>query len=140
MAWSNPSTRTVGYQVRAADWNEFVNNFLHLGGMTVAGVALSSIATGTELGTTKTVQVYRSGNQSISGSTDPIDFNGSALDPNGWHSTSVFPNRITVDEDGYYFLDAMFRGTQNNVLAKFRKNGVAIANANFRVYRALLNE
>jgi hypothetical protein len=33
MAWATPTTRSTGYVVTAANWNEFVNDFRYLKGL-----------------------------------------------------------------------------------------------------------
>lgn len=51
MAWVQPSTRSTSYSVTAANWNEFVNNFLHLTEVNYTEITTSVTISATTVGT-----------------------------------------------------------------------------------------
>lgn len=55
MAWSQPSTRSTGYKTTAANWNELVNNFLHLTEVAYVEYTASVAMSGTTVGTAGTI-------------------------------------------------------------------------------------
>lgn len=89
MSYTSASTRSTGYVVGSAQWNELVMNDRWAN----------------ESGTDGHPQciVYRSTNQSLSNNTDTsINWNAEIYDNSAMHSTSVNTSRLSAPVDGYY--------------------------------------
>lgn len=82
-------------------------------------------------------RVYHDVNQALpGGGNTTLNFNSETTDIPGWHNPAVNNSRITVDEDGLYFVQAIARVTINmtantaNFLAIYR-NGALIGETTF---------
>jgi hypothetical protein len=81
MAWSNPSTRSSGYKVTAANWNEVINDLLFLPEIGYVEYSTNVASTATTAATA--VQVVALG--AITYTADPIlvEFYSPRLTPGG---------------------------------------------------------
>lgn len=134
MAWVAPQTWVTGQIVTAADMNGDVrDNFLHLGGMTRLGTALSSLAASSELLPQWGAHAYHNANIShtTSGAWQTITtLNSEFWDTDSIHDASVNTGRLTFARAGMYSLHGSIFWESNATGdrgIRLTKNGVTIA-------------
>ena len=119
MVYTAPTTRSNTELITETIWNtDLVDNINYLAGLTVGGVALSTLGADAAVEDTmlEGCRVYNNANISISDSTiTALTFNTERYDDNTIHDTSTNPARLTCKTAGKYLIAGNVEFAANQV-------------------------